>query len=58
MAENVHRYNSIIDSVIDTYSNNNVVSVDPLFCGNDDFYVDGYHTNGQGSDLVVDSLRS
>ncbi len=54
-ADNVNRYNSIFDKVANELQN--IVVIDPLIDGDDVNYVDGYHTNGKGFQLVYNKIE-
>lgn len=54
-AENVNKYNAILEKVAKQFDN--VVTIDPLKDGDDENYVDGYHTNERGSQLIQDQLE-
>mgnify|MGYP002521493434 CR=1 FL=1 len=54
-AGNVKKYNAIYEKVAKQFGN--VVMIDPLKDGDDMNYVDGYHTNERGFQLIHDQLE-
>lgn len=54
LADNVNKYNDIFEKVSKQFEN--VVLIDPLKDGDDANYVDGYHTNERGFQLIYDQL--
>lgn len=53
-AGNVHKYNAIYNKVAKQF--HNMVLIDPLKDGDDVNYVDGYHTNERGFQLIQEQL--
>lgn len=57
MNENVDNYNSVIDQLAGD-EKEGVVAVDPLNDAPDEYFVDGYHCNPKGMDVVYEQIRS
>lgn len=53
---NVDTYNLILQNIADKYKNN-VVCIHPLDDVNNNLFVDGYHCNSKGMDVVYESLK-
>lgn len=55
MVDNVKKYNAIFDKVASQFEH--VITIDPLSEGDDINYVDGYHTNDKGFQIVFNQLE-
>lgn len=54
--EQIRKYNDVYIQLSGKY-NNKVIVVNPLSEGRGDCYVDGYHTNGKGAQLVFEAIN-
>lgn len=55
--ENVNKYNTEIEHIKEKYPQN-VVIINPLEKVDENYFVDGYHCNAQGMDLVYNSIKT
>lgn len=57
MNSNVDQYNTVIDQLAVSYKEK-VTVLDPLNDAKDEFFVDGYHCNPNGMEVVCEQIRS
>ena len=55
LAYNVEKYNSFYKDLSNKYKDK-IIFINPLCNADKDLYVDGYHANKKGNDVVLESL--
>lgn len=56
MNKKVDEYNTIIDDIVKN-KENRVIAIDPLNNVSEDYFVDGYHCNANGMEIVFNSIN-
>ena len=51
----INKYNSVYDELADQYEKT-IAVINPLGSGDESLYIDGYHTNKKGANLVFEDL--
>lgn len=57
MNSNVNKYNTVINQLAVDHKEN-VIVLEPLNVAKDDFFVDGYHCNPRGMEVVYEQIKS